>query len=71
MGNRFGGAADRLQGAATTHYSLDVFGPLANSGIEDIQIALKPGQPATSRQVLFGFRESQTTAGFVAVYSGN
>ena len=71
VGNRFGGAADRLQGGATTHYSLDVFGPLANSGIEDIQIALKPGQPATSRQVLFGFRESQTTAGFVAVYSGN
>ena len=71
VGNRFGGAADRLQGASTTHYALDVFGSLANSGIEDIQMARQIGQPATSRKVLVGFRQGSTTAGFVAVYSGN
>ena len=66
VGNRYAGGIDRLRGAATDHYALNLFGTLANSGIEDIQFM---GSGA-SRKALVGFRQTGSTAGFVAIYSG-
>ncbi len=67
VGNRYAGGIARLQGSATTSYGLDVFGKLANMGIEDIQF--DPG--AAQRKVLVGFRAGGGTSGFIAVYQGN
>jgi hypothetical protein len=67
VANRYAGGIARLRGSGTDRYGLDVFGNLANMGIEDIQFA---GSGST-RKVLVGFRASASTAGFVAVYSGN
>jgi len=67
VANRYAGGIARLRGSATDLYGLDVFGNLANMGIEDIQFA---GSGST-RKALVGFRANASTAGFVAVYSGN
>jgi hypothetical protein len=67
VGSRYAGGLARLQGAATTRYALDVFGKLANMGIEDIQF----DRSGPARRVLVGFRAGGGNAGFVAVYSGN
>ncbi|HEX9573322.1 MAG TPA: hypothetical protein VF994_04455 [Myxococcales bacterium] len=69
VGNRYGRGIDRLRGAAKQAYALDVFGNLANSGIEDIQFM---GSGA-ARKVLVGFRQDtvHNVPGFVAIYSGN
>ena len=55
-----------LLGYADQHYALALFGDLANSGIEDIQMM----GSGTSRKVLVGFHQSPKYAGFVAIYSG-
>jgi hypothetical protein len=66
VANRYAGGLDRLRGAATDHYAFNLFGSLANSGIEDIRFM---GSGA-SRKVLVGFHQSGSTPGFVAIYSG-
>lgn len=69
VSNRYGGGIDRLDLAnpkADQHYAFNLFGTLANSGIEDIQFI---GSGA-SRKVLSGFRQTGNTPGFVAIYSG-
>jgi hypothetical protein len=67
VGNRYAGGVHRLRGTATDHYALNVFGSLANSGVEDVQFA----GTGAGRRVLVGFRQTSGTPGFVAVYSGN
>jgi hypothetical protein len=68
VGNLYGGGVARLRGAATDRYAGNVFGnKLANMGIEDIQFAVN----GRTRKVLVAFRASASTAGFIAVYSGN
>jgi hypothetical protein len=67
VGNHHAGGIARLRGSATDRYALNVFGELANMGIDDIQFAGSSG----NRKVLVAFRASARTAGFVAVYSGN
>ena len=67
VANRYAGGLDRLRGAATDHYAFNLFGTLANSGIEDVQFM---GDGA-ARKVLVGFRQTGNTPGFVAIYSGN
>jgi hypothetical protein len=70
VAHHFAGGVDRLATIAPAtdqRYSLNVFGKLANMGIDDVQIM----NFGPSRKVLFGFRQSSTTAGFIAVYSGD
>jgi hypothetical protein len=69
VGNRYGNGIDRLDVGnprADQHYALSVFGSLANSWIEDIQMM----GTGASRKVLVGFRQTGNTPGFVAIYSG-
>lgn len=66
VGNLYAGGLSRLQGSATAKYGFNLFGNLANMGIEDIQLDRSGAQ----RRVLVGFRANGTTAGFVAVYQG-
>jgi hypothetical protein len=69
VANRYGGGIDRLNlsnAKLDRRYALDVFGNLANGGIEDVQFAGAGG----SRKVLVGFRQTGNTPGFVAIYSG-
>jgi hypothetical protein len=66
VANRYAGGLDRLRGAATDHYAFNLFGTLANSGIEDVQFM---GSGA-ARKMLVAFRQSGSTPGFVAIYSG-
>jgi hypothetical protein len=66
VGNRYGQGIDRLRSGGIERYALGVFGILANSGIEDIQMM----GSGSSRKVLVGFRQTGNTPGFVAVYSG-
>ncbi|MFL5421581.1 MAG: hypothetical protein ACJ79Y_12515, partial [Myxococcales bacterium] len=63
------GGVDRLSttGSGDQRYSLNTFGPLANMGIEDVQI----DSSGPHRRVLFGFHQDSKNAGFIAVYSGN
>jgi len=68
VGNRYGGGLARLRGSATDRYAVNVFGdPLANMGIEDVQFSVSGG----TRKVLVALRANSSTAGFIAVYSGN
>jgi len=68
VGNLYAGGVARLRGSATDRYAVNVFGdPLANMGIEDVQFAVSGG----TRKVLVAFRANSSTAGFIAVYSGN
>ena len=67
VANRYAGGIARLRGSGTDRYGLDVFGNLANMGIEDIQFS----GSGSARKVLVGFRANASTAGFVGVYSGN
>jgi hypothetical protein len=69
VGNRYGGGLDRLDLSNPNndrHYAFAMFGILANSGIEDIQMM----GSGSSRKALVGFRQKGNTAGFVAIYSG-
>jgi hypothetical protein len=66
VGNRYAGGLDRLRGAATDHYAFNLFGNLANSGVEDIQFM----GTGAARKMLVAFRQSGNTPGFVAIYSG-
>jgi hypothetical protein len=71
VGNRYAGGIDRFNSASNPNagqqrYALGVFGSLANSSIEDIQMM----GSGPSRKVLVGFRQTGNTAGFVAIYSG-
>jgi hypothetical protein len=69
VGNRFAGGVDRLNApGGDQRFAINTFGgTLANMGIEDVQIDAS----GPTRKVLFGFRQSSTVAGFIAVYSGN
>jgi hypothetical protein len=69
VGNRYAGGIDRLNGpGGDQRFAINTFGNvLANMGIEDVQIDAS----GPTRKVLFGFHQSSTTAGFIAVYSGN
>jgi hypothetical protein len=69
VGNRFGGGVDRLNApGGDQRFSINTFGGLlANMGIEDVQFDTS----GPTRKVLVGFHQGSSTAGFVAVYSGN
>jgi hypothetical protein len=69
VANRYAGGVDRLglsNPSGDQHYALNVFGILANGGIEDVQMI----GSGPSRKVLVGFRQTPKNAGFVAIYSG-
>jgi hypothetical protein len=68
VGNHYVGGIDRLNTSnGDQRYAKGTFADLATMSIDDIRMM----GTGPSRKVLVAFRQSASTAGFVAIYSGN
>jgi hypothetical protein len=68
VGNHYVGGIDRLNTSnGDQRYTKETFGALWTMSIDDVRMM----GTGPSRKVLFAFRQSADTAGFVAIYSGN